>query len=281
MAQEALSNQAVCKGRFTLGLGTSHHWIIEDMLGLAYERPAQQMRNYLDVLNAALSGPGSVDVENDGYRVHSPIDQTDRLGSAAPLGHYSGVVVATNTVTAALADWREQTRFLVIAATLAAAVIALILFLIIRQISRQNREAQQRLEDAAHPALAAAGFAAAAPGATPDVLVQIGARVTRYERSPWDDPLWLRGGFGRWGPRPWVGPYPYWYRNEPPRYDREVALLLRDRANGAPLYEARATTEGTSSGGDELLSAMFKAAMTDFPKSGSVPHTVSVKLSER
>ncbi len=79
-------------------------------------------------------------------RVQSPIDQTDRLGSAAPLGHYSGVVVATNTVTAALADWREQTRFLVIAATLAATVIALILFLIIRQITRQSREAQQRLE---------------------------------------------------------------------------------------------------------------------------------------
>jgi F420-dependent oxidoreductase-like protein len=78
MAQEALSNQAVCAGRFTLGLGTSHHWIIEGMLGLPYERPAQQMRNYLQVLNAALRGPGSVDVENDGYRVHSPIDVTDR-----------------------------------------------------------------------------------------------------------------------------------------------------------------------------------------------------------
>src|SRR5262249_34750402 len=78
MAQETLSNQAVCEGRFTLGLGTSHHWIIEDMLGLPYERPAQQMRNYLEVLNAAMHGPGSVDVENDGYRVHSPIDVTDR-----------------------------------------------------------------------------------------------------------------------------------------------------------------------------------------------------------
>jgi F420-dependent oxidoreductase-like protein len=77
MAQEALSIQAVCEGRFTLGLGTSHHWIIEDILGLPYERPAHQMRNYLEVLNAALRGPGSVDVENDGYRVHSPIDVTD------------------------------------------------------------------------------------------------------------------------------------------------------------------------------------------------------------
>src|SRR5262245_52277413 len=77
MAQEALSNQAVCDGRFTLGLGTSHHWIVEDMLGLPYERPAHQMRGYLEVLNAALRAPGTVDVENDAYRVHSPIDVTD------------------------------------------------------------------------------------------------------------------------------------------------------------------------------------------------------------
>jgi F420-dependent oxidoreductase-like protein len=77
MAQETLSAQAVCEGRFTLGLGVSHHWVIEDMLGIPYERPAHQMRNYLDVLNAALRGPGTVDVENDGYRVHSPIDVTD------------------------------------------------------------------------------------------------------------------------------------------------------------------------------------------------------------
>jgi F420-dependent oxidoreductase-like protein len=77
MAQEVLSNQAVCEGRFTLGLGASHHWVIQDMLGLAYERPAHLMRNYLEVLNAALAGPGSVNVENDGYRVHSPIDVTD------------------------------------------------------------------------------------------------------------------------------------------------------------------------------------------------------------
>jgi F420-dependent oxidoreductase-like protein len=79
MAQEVLSNQAVCEGRFTLGLGASHHWVIRDMLGLPYERPAHEMRSYLEVLNAALSGPGSVDVENDGYRVHSPMDVTDHV----------------------------------------------------------------------------------------------------------------------------------------------------------------------------------------------------------
>ncbi len=77
MAQEVLSVQAVCEGRFTLGLGTSHDWVIEGQLGLRYERPAHLMRNYLEVLNTALRGPGSVDVENDSYRVHSPMDVTD------------------------------------------------------------------------------------------------------------------------------------------------------------------------------------------------------------
>ena len=35
------------------------------------------MRDYLEVLNAAFAGPGQVDVENDSYRVHNPIDVTD------------------------------------------------------------------------------------------------------------------------------------------------------------------------------------------------------------
>ncbi len=77
MAQQALANQAVCDGRFVLGLGPSHHWIITDMLGLPYEQPARLMRNYLEVLNAAFAGPGPVDVENDDYRVHNPLDVTD------------------------------------------------------------------------------------------------------------------------------------------------------------------------------------------------------------
>src|SRR6266850_1948761 len=42
MAQQALSTQAACEGRFALGLGVSHHWVVSDMLGLPYERPADQ-----------------------------------------------------------------------------------------------------------------------------------------------------------------------------------------------------------------------------------------------
>ena len=65
MAQQALSTQAACDGRFTLGLGPSHHWIVSDMFGLPYDRPAAQMRDYVEVLDVALAGPGPVDVENE------------------------------------------------------------------------------------------------------------------------------------------------------------------------------------------------------------------------
>jgi F420-dependent oxidoreductase-like protein len=77
LAQQALSVQAVCEGRLALGLGVSHHWIIDEMLGLPYERPAATIQAYLEVLDQGLAGPGTVDVENDFFRVHNPLDVTD------------------------------------------------------------------------------------------------------------------------------------------------------------------------------------------------------------
>jgi len=77
LAHQALSTQAVCEGRLTLGLGVSHHWVIDEMLGLPYEKPVATMRDELDVLDVALAGPGMVDVENERFRVHNPMDVTD------------------------------------------------------------------------------------------------------------------------------------------------------------------------------------------------------------
>jgi F420-dependent oxidoreductase-like protein len=77
LAQQTLSVQAVCQGRLALGLGVSHHWVIEEMLGLPYEKPVATMRAHLDVLDQALAGPGTVDVENERFRVHNPLDITD------------------------------------------------------------------------------------------------------------------------------------------------------------------------------------------------------------
>ncbi len=77
LAQQILSVQTVCQGRLAVGLGVSHHWVIDEMLGLPYEHPVPTMRAYLDVLDQALGGPGPVDVENELFRVHNPLDITD------------------------------------------------------------------------------------------------------------------------------------------------------------------------------------------------------------
>ena len=147
--------------------------------------------------------------------------------------------------------------------------------------SQQARaEAMQQLEDAAAPALAQAGFAPVAPGAQPDVLVQVGLRISRADSSPWDDPLWWHGGFGVWRPGPWRGPM--WgasWRSEPPRYDHEVALLLRDRSSGAPLFEARASSEGFQRSAGAALQPLFMAALMDFPATGVNPRQVVVPLA--
>lgn len=79
LAQQAMTTQVACDGRFTLGIGPSHHWIISDQLGLPYDKPARLVRDHLDVLAAAFAGPGTVSVDNDSYRVHSPVDVTDTL----------------------------------------------------------------------------------------------------------------------------------------------------------------------------------------------------------
>ncbi len=43
-----------------LGVGPSHHWIVRDMLGLPYEKPAAYTRDYLQVLNTAIAGSGDL-----------------------------------------------------------------------------------------------------------------------------------------------------------------------------------------------------------------------------
>ena len=146
--------------------------------------------------------------------------------------------------------------------------------------SQQAQAAEtERLEMAARPALEKAGFTPAPAGQAPDVLVQVGARATRSDRYLWDDPLWWRGGFGYWRHAPWPGPY--WSLNaryDVPRYDREVALLLRDRSSGKPLFEARAANESNINLDATTTQAMFEAALMDFPRLGVNPRKVVVQV---
>jgi diguanylate cyclase (GGDEF)-like protein len=81
-------------------------------------------------------------------RLTSPIDGQERLASVNTLQHFPIAIVASMTVDAALADWRAQTRFLVLVATLSAIVIAAMLFLFIRKLLQQHRAEKQRLDTA-------------------------------------------------------------------------------------------------------------------------------------
>ncbi len=56
MAQQALTSQAATNGRFVLGIGLSHKFVVEDMFGLDYSKPASHMEEYLQVLQPLLAG---------------------------------------------------------------------------------------------------------------------------------------------------------------------------------------------------------------------------------
>lgn len=73
IAQQTLTTQVACGGRFTLGIGLSHKLVIEDMLGLSYAKPAQQTREYMSVLGPLLRGePASFQGEQ--YKVNAALD---------------------------------------------------------------------------------------------------------------------------------------------------------------------------------------------------------------
>lgn len=153
--------------------------------------------------------------------------------------------------------------------------------------SQQARsEQQQLLEDAARPAVEGAGFRPAADPKAADVTVQLGARITATDRSPFDDPFWwgpglhppipyARGGRVFWGPG-WR--YPWGSGWDSTGYEREVALLIRDRSTGQPLYEASAVSDGYAPMLATALPAMFAAALKDFPSGGANPRRVTIEI---
>jgi Domain of unknown function (DUF4136) len=140
------------------------------------------------------------------------------------------------------------------------------------------------LEASARAAIEKAGFKVADPNQAPDVLVQVGNSDGRADYPLWNDPLWWRGGFGGfgygrgWGGPRWGGGVGLGWRWETQRIEHQVALLIRDRASGKPLFEARAVSESSVYADPALLKAMFDAAMLDFPRLGVNPRRVDVRV---
>lgn len=76
IAQQALTAATATGGRFTLGIGLSHKVMIEDMLGLSYEKPAKHMREYLAVLVPLLKGE-RVSFAGERYKVNVGVSTED------------------------------------------------------------------------------------------------------------------------------------------------------------------------------------------------------------
>jgi len=100
IAQQSHTVAAASGNRFTLGIGLSHKIVIENMLGLSYDKPVRHLREYLSVL-MPLSRNEPANFDGEMYKVHAAISAKGSAGF--------GVVVAALgeqmlRVTAALAD---------------------------------------------------------------------------------------------------------------------------------------------------------------------------------
>jgi diguanylate cyclase (GGDEF)-like protein len=81
-------------------------------------------------------------------RLTSPIDGQERLASAYGLRNFPMAIVASMTVAAALADWREQTRFLIVVAGLCVVVVTAMLVFFVRKLLQQHQLEKLRLDTA-------------------------------------------------------------------------------------------------------------------------------------
>lgn len=81
LATQALSVQDATGNRLALGIGLSHKFMIEGILGLDYSKPVAHMREYLSVLNPLLRGEG-VQFAGEEFRVNN--FQVTLPGTKAP-----------------------------------------------------------------------------------------------------------------------------------------------------------------------------------------------------
>ncbi|MCZ6830376.1 MAG: TIGR03564 family F420-dependent LLM class oxidoreductase [Gammaproteobacteria bacterium] len=73
LAQQALTANVACDGRFVMGIGLSHKLVIEDIMGLSYAKPASHMNEYLQVIAPLLRGE-SVSFQGDEFRVNGALE---------------------------------------------------------------------------------------------------------------------------------------------------------------------------------------------------------------
>lgn len=143
-------------------------------------------------------------------------------------------------------------------------------------------ERRAALESAASAALERVGFTAAADPSQADVLVQFGARQAQVlDPAPrvsfgfgYGSSIGRHGGVG-FG----MGNHP-WYADRV-RELREMGLLLVDRSSRKVLIEVQTRHESRYNLGDDVLQALFDAALDGFPDLPTGERTVTVSLAGR
>jgi F420-dependent oxidoreductase-like protein len=104
MAQQARTVQAATGGRFTLGVGPSHHIVVENMWGMSYDKPAKHVREYLNVLLPLVRG-GAVAYNGELYKTNAQMAVKDAkplpviVSALAPVMLNLAGAVADGTVT--------------------------------------------------------------------------------------------------------------------------------------------------------------------------------------
>jgi F420-dependent oxidoreductase-like protein len=78
LAQQALALYDIAPSRVRLGIGSSHRFIIEDMYGLQQKTPLAHLREYVEILHAAL-WEGKVDHHGDFYNVAATLPRTPQI----------------------------------------------------------------------------------------------------------------------------------------------------------------------------------------------------------
>jgi diguanylate cyclase (GGDEF)-like protein len=76
---------------------------------------------------------------------NGPVNGEPRIGAAHRLSELPIIITATTTVSAALADWREQMHFLIGVGTASILLITIMLYLVVRRLVADHQASQQRL----------------------------------------------------------------------------------------------------------------------------------------
>ena len=137
---------------------------------------------------------------------------------------------------------------------------------------------QDQIEAVARVALAKVGLLNDA--AAPDLNVQVSASTRSLQRYPYDGRVFGAPGvaLGAGSAGNFIGFQFPLMLYESPLYLRDVSIVMRDARGSAVVYETRAAHSGLWSDAQQVLPAMFDAALQGFPLPPAGLRRVNVEI---